>query len=473
MRPVTMTPLSRALVVAVALWGCLPRPTHAQSSAAGRLDGTVTDSVHARPLSGVRVVAVGVESPERMRGETTTGTDGGFRIDSLPAGHYTVGFESPLLDSLEIALPPRAVTIEPEHAASVELALPPGAKLRAAVCPGIALPPGTGAIYGRVVDAESDSPLSGVAVALSWRELGFDRTTLRPTNSEGATSVTTDAGGWYVVCQVPTGAWVSMQLQHEGHAGPVIRTLVDDTLGIAIRHLSFSTGSARPIAATPDAVSTVAAAPSGTASLRGVIRGTGNLPVASAEIMVRGTTARARSDSSGHYSVAGLPAGTQMLEVRRVGYALLERPVELRADRAVTADVALQRVVNLDSMRVVAIQSRYTEFEEHRRHNISGRFLGEKEMQWQRLTSYTSNIVEKFPGFYVFGEGPKAVVISKSFSQPCAVNIVIDGTEHQSINDIPALVIGAMELYRQGDIVPPEVIDSWCGAIVIWTKRGR
>ena len=319
------------------------------------------------------------------------------------------------------------------------------------------------------------------AAGLMWRELHTedrgDGTLIVVPPDTPASAVAARALGYLAAAlswhnQSASDA-LRMQLRVALHAGPVIRTLVDDTLGIAIRHLSFSTGSARPIAATPDAVSTVAAAPSGTASLRGVIRGTGNLPVASAEIMVRGTTARARSDSSGHYSVAGLPAGTQMLEVRRVGYALLERPVELRADRAVTADVALQRVVNLDSMRVVAIQSRYTEFEEHRRHNISGRFLGEKEMQWQRLTSYTSNIVEKFPGFYVFGEGPKAVVISKSFSQPCAVNIVIDGAEHQSINDIPALVIGAMELYRQGDIVPPEVIDSWCGAIVIWTKRGR
>jgi hypothetical protein len=47
--------------------------------------------------------------------------------------------------------------------------------------------------------------------------------------------------------------------------------------------------------------------------------------------------------------------GTQMLEVRRVGYAIAERPVELRADTAITADVRLQRVVSLDSMRVVAI----------------------------------------------------------------------------------------------------------------------
>jgi len=207
--------------------------------------------------------------------------------------------------------------------------------------------------------------------------------------------------------------------------------------------------------------------------LTGVVRSTGDLPVASAEVTVRGTVARTRTDSIGRYSLAALPAGTQMLDVRRVGYAVAERPVELRADTVMTADVRLQRVVNLDSMRVVAISARYTEFEDHRKHNIFGRFLGEKEMVWQRRMPYTSDIVEKFPMFKVSGEGPKAVVIGNAGWNPCKVNVVIDGMEHQEINDTPSIIIGAMELYRPGAPMPPEIIDNWCGAIVIWTKRGR
>ena len=36
-----------------------------------------------------------------------------------------------------------------------------------------------------------------------------------------------------------------IQLQLEGRVGPVLRTFVDDTLGIAIRHLSWSASTAR------------------------------------------------------------------------------------------------------------------------------------------------------------------------------------------------------------------------------------
>ena len=465
----------RTLVAGALLCGGVARPVHAQTGGVGRLGGTVTDSAHARPLAGVRVVAIGAGARADARGSATTDTVGHFRIDSLPPGKYIVGIESPLLDSLEIAPPTREAIVDEGGTTSVELATPSGAKLRAAVCPGVTLPPATGAIYGRVVSAETESPLADVTVAMMWRELDLDRKTLRPVSGTGSTAVTTDAGGWYFVCGVPTGTWIEMELQSEGRASPVVRALVNDTVGVAIRHLSFAASAAQPVSyqSTPGAKVPAAAPLSGRARLTGVVRSTGDLPVASAEVSVRGAVARTRTDSIGRYSLAALPAGTQMLEVRRVGYAVAERPVELRADTAMTADVRLQRVVNLDSMRVVAINARYTEFEEHRRGSLFGRFLGEKEMEWQRRMPYASDIIEKFPMFRVSGEGPKAVVIDPTVWPPCKVNVVVDGMEHQEINDTPPMIIGAMELYRAGAPAPPEIIDNWCGSIVIWTKRGR
>ena len=70
----------------VALTMCFAHPAAAQEVRSGRLTGTVADSVHGgQALVGVRVVAVGAELPDRMRGTAITGTDGGFVIDSLPA----------------------------------------------------------------------------------------------------------------------------------------------------------------------------------------------------------------------------------------------------------------------------------------------------------------------------------------------------------------------------------------------------
>ena len=464
-----------SLAAVVVLSGLAAQAAHAQAVGVGGLGGTVVDSAYGRPLAGVRVVAIGTGVRADARGAVMTDTSGHFRMDSLPAGRYVVGIESPLLDSLEIAPPAREAVVTDGGTTSVELATPSGARLRAAVCPGVSLPPSTGAIYGRVVSAETDGPLAGVSVALQWRELGLDRKTLRLTNGTSGASVTTDAGGWYLVCGVPTGTWIEMELQHQGRVNPVVRTLVNDTVGVAIRHLSFAASSAQPIvvASTPRVKLPPPALLSGRAKLAGVVRDTFDLPVASAEVAVRGTVGRTRTDSIGRFALAALPAGTHMLEVRRVGYAVAERPVELRADTAMTVNVRMQRVVNLDSMRVVAIESRYTEFEQRRRTNLFGRFLGEKEMEWQRRMPYTSDIIEKFPMFRVVGDGPKARVISNAYGLPCKVNVVVDGAEHQEINDTPAFIIGVMELYPYGGMMPPEIMDSWCGAIVIWTKRGR
>ena len=159
----------------------------------------------------------------------------------------------------------------------------------------------------------------------------------------------------------PTGTWVSMQIQHEGRVGPVIRTFVDDSLGIANRHLSFSTSASRADAESGtvrgDTAGTVAL--SGTAALSGVVLGAADAPVASAEVRVRGTALTTRTDEAGRCSLSRLPAGTQLLEVTRVGYEGAELSVELRSGATTTRDVRLRRViVTLDSMRVVATRTR-------------------------------------------------------------------------------------------------------------------
>jgi hypothetical protein len=467
---------SATFAVAVLLALGAARSSFAQS---GRIEGTATDSVHARALAGVRVVAVRTDSAATALAADTADASGRFHIDSLPPGQYLVGFESPLLDSLEVTLSPREVTVAPGRTTPVELAMPPAAKLRGAVCPGVELPKGTGIVFGQVVNAETSNPLPDVELAMQWRELGFDRKTARPINEERSASVTTDAGGWYRVCGVPTGAWVSMQLQREGRVGPVIRTMVDDTLGIAIRHLSFSAGPAQPLAsnAGTTGVGADSAALSGTAMLNGVVLGAADAPVEGAEVRVRGTASNTRTDAAGRYSLGGLPAGTQVLEVRRVGYEVAESPVELRSGAATTRDVRLRRViVTLDSMRIVATRSKYPEFAGHQKVAVGGIFMGPEQVARERV-AWTSDIIGKLPGFEIERSQGRAIVLSTRYGAPCRVNVVIDGVNILtrdrsaiSVDDVRPTEIGAIEAYRAGEIAP-ETYDRGCGAIVIWTKH--
>jgi Uncharacterized conserved protein len=462
----------------LALSLCLARGAHAQAARTGRLEGQVIDSVRTHPLAGTRVVAVRMDTAGVTRGDAATDRAGRYHIDSLPPGRYAVGFESLFLDSLEVNVSPRWAVVAAGETATVDLALPSAATLRGAHCNGLTLPPHTGVLFGHVVDAQGDGPLPGVVVAMSWQELDVDRATLRPVTQERTVSVNTDDRGWYRACGVPTGSWIALQLQSEGRAGPVIRTQVDDTLGVTVQHLSFSMSTARAIADTVAASGSLNAGDgmplSGTARLTGVVLAPDGAPVERADVRVGGTAAATRTDVQGRFSLAALPAGTQLLLVRHLGFAIVETPVELREGRTTTTTVRLPRImVSLDSMRVVATRERYPVFAEHRKFGIFGRFLGPGEIDIQHARS-ASDIIEKIAGFRVEGSGSTAKVYDARGQvsvKPCATSVVVDGAPYFEINDVPPIEIGAIEAYPASPMVPMEYGVGGCGLIIIWTKR--
>jgi hypothetical protein len=203
------------------------------------------------------------------------------------------------------------------------------------------------------------------------------------------------------------------------------------------------------------------------------VRGVGGLPLPEAQVRVLGAHGTALSDARGRFELRDLPAGTQVLEVRRIGYLLAQQPVELRTSRAVSQDVRMQRIVTLDSMRVLARRSRYQEFEQRRKSNGFGTFLAEEQIEL-RGAFETSDLFRMMPGFKVSGFGLDAKVQSSrgvtSMSRACSPNVVIDGLPNQEINLIHPSSVGAIEAYRAGQPAPVQY-DRGCGVIVIWSKR--
>jgi Carboxypeptidase regulatory-like domain/TonB-dependent Receptor Plug Domain len=466
-------PPVRSTLSALALFTLLSAPLGAQKT--GRIEGTITDSIHAAPLVNANVLAVRIEPEPSVSSGASTDARGRYHIDSLAAGRYMVEFASPLLDSLEITLPPREASVAEGRVTRIDFALPSGQTLRLAACPGVALDKGTGAVVGRLSDADTDQPLAGAKIVVAWRELTVDRKTMTPSIGERTGAVTSDSVGRYRLCGVPTGDWLMLQVQANGRSGSAIRIQVPDSAGVVVRHLSLSTASARPIADSTDAAAADTTLPpplEGTAAVSGVIRGVGGLPLSGAQIRLVGARGTTLSDERGRFELRDLPAGTQVLEVRRIGYLLAQQPVELRAGRPVFQDVRLQRIVTLDSLRVLAQRSRYPEFEQHRRMSGFGTFLTADEVA-RRVSFETSDLFRMIPGFRVSGYGLDAKVTSSrgvtSLTGACSPNIVIDGMPDQEINLIHPSSIGAMEIYRAGQPVPPQY-DRGCGAIVIWSR---
>jgi hypothetical protein len=81
-------------------------------------------------------------------------------------------------------------------------------------------------------------------------------------------------------------------------------------------------------------------------------------------------------------------------------------------------------------------------------------------------------------GFRVEGSGLDAKVFTThgnfevSGMGPCEANVVVNNVEHQSINVVDPVNIGAIEAYA-GPADAPVEYDRPCGVIVIWMKRGK
>lgn len=469
--------LIRLALVAVMAAPLAAAPTLPAQRPSARLEGTVTDSMHARPLAGATVLVTRNAPEPGAWYSVVTDARGRYRLDTLLAGRYSVAVSHAILDSLELVLPSQTVELAEGRRTTVDLGLPSRATLMAGTCPGVALARGAGALRGEVHDADADRPLVGATVAVRWSDLVVDRATLQVSDSVQTVGATTNANGQFRICGLPTDSWLVVQVQHAGRGGSVLRGTIEDSVGVAVLNVSFSEEAARMLAAGDTAAPDEwRALPPlrGTASVSGTVLGESGQPMAGVQLRVLETVATARTDSAGRYALSALPAGTQLLEAKQIGYRIVQQTVNLQRGRGLEVAVRLKRLVSLDSIRIVAQRSRYREFERNRK-NAFGQFLTGEDIE-RRNAFEVSDLLRTTLAFRVVGQGFDAKVmsgrgrISVLTQAGCMTNVVIDGIQHQDINFLQPSDIGAMEMYAGPAGAPPQY-DSVCGLIVIWTKR--
>ena len=468
-------------------------PIDAQRRQLGRLEGTVAPWIATRALNAAQVSLVSLESETSTTVTARVDATGPYSLDSLPVGRYLVQVSHPTLDSLDVTLPPARLVIAAGKTTRADFSLPSGERLRAIVCPGVSLGPEKAVVAGRVVEAESEAPLIGAKVVAAWTELSVDRKARKVVSQGKHAVVSTGRGGEYRLCGVPVVRSLELQIQHAERAGTVIRVTVSPEEGVAVRDFSLSARSALTIAAL-DSIDRLAftrvadssreadalpkdLALTGDATLTGTVRTASGRPVAGADVRVRYGEPSAVTDDAGRFSLPNLPAGTQMLLVRRFGFALAERPVELRPDRSVDVNVRLTSTVTLDSVRVSATHARLAEFEHNRKTNLLGRFLTLRDIQRSRATK-TSDLLPLLGGHVMMGRGRRAKMLETDNDPPgthsCKdANVVIDGVNGQAVDDVLPNQIAGIELYRDAAAAPLEYAGrAACGVIVIWLRPG-
>ena len=475
----------RCSIVASLALAISAAPLAAQSAAVGSLHGVLHERVGTRSVRSASVSLVRVESESSRTINARPDDRGQFRLDSLVPGRYLVQVSSPTLDSLELSLPPERVEIAAGKASRFDFTLPSGEKLRDAVCQGLRLGEGKVVVAGRALNADTDKPLAGADVVAAWMHNHIDKATLKIVSQVRGASVKSGPDGEYRMCGVPSGAMLSLQLQHGGRAGTIIRIAVTDDEGAVVRDLSLSPTTS-PNASALDSVARVLSVEGrdstreelklvGTAVLTGEVRSLTGEPVVDAEVRVRDARSATVTDSAGRFTLAALPSGTQLLVVRHLGYPPTEIPVELRADRSLKRDVLLRRNVVLDSVRVVATRLENTEFERNRRTHAFGQFLTSEDIDKMKA-SETADLFINVLGFSVFGTGSQARIVSNAalarHPECREAMIVVNGSEGWTLNNFAPSQIAGIEAYADETFVPARFEGrTKCGVIVIWLRK--
>lgn len=449
---------------AIALVSCVAR-LHAQVV----VTGTVTDSVNHRPLAGALVQVA--ESNTRIAKSATSDSLGVYRIDSIAPGEYIIGFFHPILDSLGIDLSPRRLTVQTATEQRADLAIPSAATITRQLCPASVNRDSTGMLLGHVRDADSRMPRPGTVTVL-WMELLIGKGGLQRNRQQ--IPIKSDTIGWFAMCGLPS----DVELQARAQAGDAESGVVGLHVpagGLLLRDFLVShADSMVPAYDDSSAVRGVLPVPMlrrGTARVAGVVHNDKGKPVRNAEVLVPGTGVDTRTQETGSFALAGLPSGTQTVEVRVLGFEPKRVAVDLSRDSLTTLDVVLDHPVQmLDAVKVYG-QGNVAMREFQRRLKAGwGHILTPADIA-KRNAFQASDLFRTIPGVRV---GPTRGGFGNTvLVRGCKPTVYYNGMrmDDDAASDIDMLVqpseLTAVEVYTSASR-PIEFYGNSCGSIVLW-----
>jgi hypothetical protein len=323
-------------------------------------------------------------------------------------------------------------------------------------------------------------------VVVTWVDLVIDQHGLRREREQITTRSTDD--GRYALCGVPAGIAVLARAELGAASSGFIelqvapRGLVQRDFGIGM------TDSALVAAAdaTDSAVAVTemaAAVRRGTARLDGIVHAPNGDPMGDVQLLVRGSAAQGTTDAQGHFTLAGLPAGTFTLEARHLGFAPARMIVDLASHRTTTVTLTLDKqAAVLNTVHVYGKRSSrrsLTDFLERQRRGF-GHFITRADIEKQHAFEI-SDLLRRIPGVRVVltATGFGNTLVMRGGDQTsfagCVPVVYVDGMRIYleagfDINSIVALQdIAGIEVYRGASETPPQFQGNGCGAVVIWT----
>jgi hypothetical protein len=437
------------------------------------VNGVVRDSIANVPLQQATIQLIQRDNPAFVR-TAVSDSLGRFQLTGVPLGHYKLGFIHPILDSLGMEAPLRDVYVDSFNPVIANLAVPSAGTLRTAVC-------GSGSdagavIVGTVRDAQSGATVAKATVTGDWYEYTLARTGMSPQLRRRIAQ--TSDNGWFALCNVPTSGSVALLATTGADSTGTIEVDMPAE-GFVRRELylgAMETESTNAVPAPPGTTAPSRRIRTGNGHLTGTVTAVvGNRPLANAQVsIVDGPSTR--TDSRGDWSISNAPSGTQMLEVRALGFYPERRNVNVvAASSALQISLSTLKAV-LDTVRIRASKLpndlNGTGFN-YRRRSGAGRYVTPADLE--RLpVIVTSQIFRRMPGLKTDTD---TIMMRGAFATWCAPSIFIDDRNvsfltKDELDDYvqPEHILG-VEVYSEGSApVQFQTGMSGCGSIVIWTK---
>lgn len=313
-----MFPAHKPALLLAALTLATPATADAQDAA---VVGTVYDSIAGGPLPGATVYLFGTSH------RAVSDPDGRFRLDDVPPGDHSILFFHDRLGRLGVSTGPVAVTVGPGAEEEVSLATPSMGTVVRSQCTLEEGPDRSGALAGRVVDGDSQVPLGGAVVTLSWQEEG--------SRQIRRMSVETGPGGWYRTCSAPADVPVLLSGSFFGREAARQEVSVSEG-GFTEAHVPLQKLASTHVSGQ-------------------LVDNESGEAVEGAEAWLRSTSHRALSNSRGQFDLGDVPPGTYMLVTDHLAYGIKMDTLSVPSDQRLSVEMRLDtRPVEIAPLTVSA-----------------------------------------------------------------------------------------------------------------------
>jgi hypothetical protein len=202
------------------------------------------------------------------------------------------------------------------------------------------------------------------------------------------------------------------------------------------------------------------------------------LPISGVMVAVRGSRVFDVSDSTGSFTLVGLPDGRQLVRILYGDSLAYEHAMELKPGKTLTLSVLLDVVTAQLAPIVVEAQTLRAErslvgFYDRRKWSV-GRFYTRADLDQRASHSLDGLLGES--GVQVVCRGGNCLPIGSDGARQCVMSLYLDGLRLPvaSLNQIRVDELAGVEVYKHGLDVPTEFRSSFrntCGAVVAWSRH--